>query len=96
MTRDELRESLARHLDDAASQARRNLGGAGKRPAIPQTVRKVDIALSALSAARYAVVPLEATEAMINAAHRGFGDMGTLRVAVKHAIAKGNILEDGK
>lgn len=93
MTRDELRESLARHLDDAASQARRNLGGAGKRSAMPQTVRKVDIALTALSAAGYGVVPLEATEGMFNAYVAGRAIVGTTE-GINAAIAAGNILEE--
>ena len=81
MTRDELRELIS-------------------APAIrdryePDHVRHyAGLQLDALSAAGYAVVPLEATEKMLrNAAI--FAPVG-VRNGINAAIAKGNILEDGK
>ena len=89
MTRDE----LARLMAQASQEVGFEFGEVPtsvEHNTLPET--KMLSALAALSAAGYAVVPLEATEAMIQHAHcHSF-----ISIKINAAIAVGNILKGDK
>jgi hypothetical protein len=70
---DEAVDMAARALDDLENPKRKTMGGAGKRPATSVSRRRVNTMLSSLSAAGYALVKREATDAMVDAARCAVG-----------------------